>query len=118
MIPTHLFSNPDKFETFSEGSIIFKAGDQGQCVYVVSEGEVDLIVHGITVETVGQGGVFGEMALIEHKPRVATAVAKTNCKLVPIDEKRFNFLIQQTPYFAIHMMKVMADRLRRVDQRL
>ena len=58
------------------------------------------------------------MALIEHAPRTATATAKTDCALVPISEKRFTFMVQQTPHFALQIMKVMAERLRRMDARL
>jgi CRP-like cAMP-binding protein len=84
-------------------------------MYAVSEGEVDILVHGKVVETVGPGGILGEMALIDTKPRSATAIAQTDCKLVPISEKRFTFLIQQTPHFALQVMRVMAERLRRMD---
>ncbi len=43
-------------------------------------------------------------------------VARTDCKLVPIDQKRFQFLVQQTPYFAIEVMRVLVERLRRADR--
>lgn len=58
------------------------------------------------------------MALIDRNTRSATAVAKTACKLVPIDEKRFKFLVQQTPNFALQLMRIIAERLRRMDERL
>ena len=45
--------------------------------------------------------------------RSATAVAKTDCKLAPINQNRFKFLVQQTPHFALHLMQGMAERLRR-----
>jgi CRP-like cAMP-binding protein len=54
------------------------------------------------------------MALIESRPRSATAVARTDWKLVAVSEKRFAFLVQQTPHFALQVMRVMADRLRRI----
>jgi len=55
------------------------------------------------------------MALVDQQPRSANALAKTDCKLIPIDEKRFRFLIQQTPNFALSVMRVMAARLRHMD---
>ena len=79
-------------------------------------GEVEIRVGERAVEVVGPAGIFGEMAMIDGAPRTATAVARSDCKLVPIDEKRFQFLVQQTPYFAIEVMRVLAGRLRRVDQ--
>jgi CRP-like cAMP-binding protein len=85
-------------------------------MYAVKEGEVELVVDGSAVETVGPGGIFGEMALIEHDVRSATAIARTTCELVPIDERRFTFLVQQNPYFAMQVFRVMARRLRRMNQ--
>jgi len=118
MIATQMFRSDGECEAFSAGQNIFAAGEEGRVMYVVSEGEVDIVVNGLVVETVGPGGVFGEMALIEHKPRSASAVARTGAKVAQISEKRFAFLVQQTPFFALQLMKVMADRLRRVDARL
>jgi CRP/FNR family transcriptional regulator, cyclic AMP receptor protein len=71
------------------------------------------VVRDAVVETVGEDGFFGEMALIDHSPRSATAIAKTDCTLVKIDERQFLFLVQETPFFAIIMMRTMAGRIRR-----
>lgn len=87
-------------------------------MYVVVEGQADLLVKNKLVEELGPGGVLGEMALLDTAARSATAVAKTACKLVPIDEKRFHFLVRQTPNFALQLMRIIADRLRRMDSRL
>jgi len=70
------------------------------------------------IYSIGSGGILGEMALIDTQLRSATAVAQTDCKLVPINEKRFVFLVQQTPFFAIEVMRIMAERLRNMDARL
>ena len=102
---TNLFRHSDRFESFEAGARIFDAGDSGDLMYAVKDGEVELIVDGTVVETVGPGGIFGEMALIEHDVRSATAIARTSCDLVPIDEKRFTFLVQQNPYFAMHVFR-------------
>jgi CRP-like cAMP-binding protein len=103
---------------FEAGRTVFKEGDPGDTVYVVLDGKVDLRVAGRLVETVGPGGVLGEMALIEQAPRVATATARTACDLQPISEARFMAMIQQTPHFALQIMKVIASRLRRMNERL
>src|SRR5882672_4803234 len=103
---------------FTAGRVVFTEGDPGDTVYVVLDGKVDLRVNGRLVETVGPGGVLGEMALIEHAPRVATATARTDCDLQPISEARFMAMIQQTPHFALQIMKVIASRLRRMNVRL
>jgi CRP/FNR family transcriptional regulator, cyclic AMP receptor protein len=87
-------------------------------MYVVLEGQVEITIGPAVVETLGPGEPFGEMALIDQAPRVATAIAKTPCKLAVLSEKRFLFMVQQTPHFALQIMKVMADRLRKMNARL
>jgi len=109
---SHLFRNPEFFIPFRAGDVVFKEGDPGNVMYVVIEGEVNIVVHNKVVETIGPENFLGEMALIDEQPRSASAVAKTDCKLAPINHARFNFLTQQTPHFALHLMRVMADRLR------
>jgi CRP/FNR family cyclic AMP-dependent transcriptional regulator len=110
-----VFRFADDFEAFSKGQDIFTAGQPGETMYVVKEGEVEVIVNGKVVDTVGPGGILGEMALIDKQPRSATATAKTDCKLVSVNEQRFQRLVQQTPHFAIQVMRVMAQRLRQMD---
>ena len=95
------------------GQVIFEYGQARDFMYVVKKGEVDIVVRDAVVETVGEDGFFGEMALIDHAPRSATAIAKTDCTLIKIDERQFLFLVQETPFFAIIMMRTMAGRIRR-----
>ncbi|HEX5629570.1 MAG TPA: cyclic nucleotide-binding domain-containing protein, partial [Usitatibacteraceae bacterium] len=93
-------------------------GEEGRHMYVVLEGSVRLSVTGRTVEKVAKGGVFGEMALIDSAPRSATATAFTACKLAPVTAARFKSLVQESPDFALEIMRVMAARLRSMDRRL
>ncbi len=105
-------------ESFAAGAKIFDEGDPADKVYLVKSGEVELTTGANHVlEIVGQGGLFGEMAVIERDTRSATAVAQSDCELVTIDRRRFWFLVQETPYFAEIVMRVMADRLRRETSR-
>jgi len=60
--------------------------------------------------------IAGEMALIDSSARSANAIAKSDFKLAPIDKKQFLYRVEQTPCFALHVMKVLADRLRRMDK--
>jgi len=115
---TNLFRNAEDFQTFTAGQTIFEQGQPGDLMYVVKEGEVDLLVNGTVVETLEAGDMFGEMALIEKLPRSATARAKADCQVVPINEKRFTLLVPQTPYFALTVMRTMSERLRRMDERV
>ncbi len=113
-----LFHDSEECESFSAGQALFREGDLGDAFYVVIAGEVDILVGDELVETVGPGGVVGEMAMIDGGARSASAVARTDSRVVRLDEKRFKFLVQQTPNFAVQVMRIMADRLRRMDSRL
>src|SRR5262249_109338 len=104
--------------SFSAGDTIFTAGSPGDCMFVVQAGEVEVAIDDAVVETVGPGGIIGEMGLIENQARSATAVARTDCKLVRIDEARLQSLVRQHPFFALEVMRVMAHRLRQMDARL
>ena len=62
--------------------------------------------------------IFGEMALIDDEPRSATVIARTDCRLLEVDRRRFEFMVSETPYFALAVMRVMADRLRKANARI
>jgi CRP-like cAMP-binding protein len=99
--------------TFKLGEVIFTEGDKGDKMYVIRSGEVEIERDGTIVEKLSQGGIFGEMALIDGSPRAATARAATPCEVAPITEKSFLFLVHETPFFAIAVMRTLAERLRR-----
>ena len=104
---------------FSEGDHIFEEGEKGEVMYGILEGNVDLQVNGQIVEAMQTGDVFGEGALVQPSGvRASTAIAKTSCTLAYIDEKRFLFAIQNTPMFAIHVMRSYSSRLRELKHRL
>jgi CRP/FNR family transcriptional regulator, cyclic AMP receptor protein len=113
-----LFDRAQDLVSIKAGETIFQTGDERKFMYVVVDGEVDLFVNQVLVETVVRGGMFGEMALIEKAPRVATAVARTDCRLACIDEDRFKFMARETPFFALQVMRVLAQRLRQMNARI
>lgn len=115
MLLPNLFSDPSKLRSYAAGETIFKAGDPGTEMFIVQEGEVDIVIKGAVVETVGTEHFFGELALIDEAPRSADAVARSACKLLPLNQREFTFLVDEIPFFAIRVMKVLADRLRRAD---
>ena len=113
-----LFQESDDFKSYNEGEIIFNAGSIALEMYVIKNGEVEIIYNDQILETLSPGDIFGEMALIDDRPRSATTKAKTDCQLVPIDKERFSFLVQQSAFgsdFALHVMKIMADRIRKIN---
>jgi len=84
-------------------------------MYVLLDGSVDILVGSTVVESARSGALLGEMAMVDSSPRSATVIATSDCKLARIDQFRFHFLVQQTPNFATYVMKVMAERLRRMN---
>jgi CRP-like cAMP-binding protein len=103
--------------TFPAGQTVFKAGEHGVEMFIVVDGEVDILDGPNLLETAEKGSIVGELALIDDEVRSASAVAKTDCRLVAVDRKRFLYMVQETPLFAISVMKVLADRLRRKNVR-
>ncbi len=115
MTDIHIFkSSPDAVEV-AAGERLFSEGEDGDVMFAVVEGEVELIHQGRVVEEVTAGGILGEMALIDTGPRSATATARTAARVVSIDQKRFTFLVHEHPTFALQVMRVMARRLRRAN---
>ncbi len=112
MFIVNLFRNSKNAVAFEPGQVIFREGEPGDSMFIVLEGEVEIRVRDKVIDTSGPGGIIGEMALVDNSPRSATAAAKTACKVVPVNEKQFNFMVQETPHFAITVMRVMCGRLR------
>jgi len=81
-------------------------------MYVLVEGVVEVVVGFKVVGAFQPVEIFGEMAVIDAGPRSATVRAKTYCKLAPVNQKRFVFLIQQKPQLALHIMKILVERIR------
>jgi CRP-like cAMP-binding protein len=113
MTTVELFKNAKDVMIVEAGRFVFEKGQPGDRAYAIIDGQIDIVLDGRTIDTAGPGSVIGEMALIDSAPRSASALAVTAVKLAPIDERRFMFLVQQTPYFAIQIMQIMSDRLRR-----
>lgn len=115
MNPADLFTYEPNTIEIAAGETLFKEGETGDCFYVLLEGALDVIIGGETVERSTRGAILGEMALIDNSPRGATVIATEPSRLANIDERRFNFIIQNNPFFAKQVMKVLADRLRRMN---
>lgn len=104
-------------QTYAPGEVIFREGEEGHIMYGVIEGEVEMCIDGKVIETVHEGDIFGQGALVhlDHL-RTSTAIAKTECTLACLDRKSFLFAIQETPMFAIEVMRSYSDRYRRLKR--
>ena len=97
---------------FKAGTNIFHEGDAAREMFVIKSGKVRIQLGNRTLSELSADSIFGEMALIDNQPRSATAVAITDVELVPVTERQFLFMVSQTPYFAVRVMRVLAERLR------
>jgi CRP/FNR family transcriptional regulator, cyclic AMP receptor protein len=99
------------------GDVIFTSGDAGIVMYGILEGSVEISVNGRVLETIYHGDIFGEGALVHFdSKRASTAIAKTDCKLAIMERKNFLFAVQQTPMFALEIMRSYSDRIRRLRE--
>ena len=114
---TQLFEKEAVGQRFHAGATIFVQGAQGRFMYVVADGEVEVLRDGRPLYLVPPGSLVGEMALIDHGPRSASAVAKTDCRLIAVDEYKFLVMVQQTPLFALEVMRLLVERLRHMNDR-
>lgn len=99
-------------------TVLFVRGDRGDEAYAVRTGSVEVRGVGMAITTLGPGGIFGEMALIDDQPRSASAVAVEQTELVVIDRACFHRLIAESPAFSLLVMRVLAGRLRETDRAL
>lgn len=113
-----LFRNDPQMRQLPAGQALFREGDPGDLMYVLISGQARVSIGDLELETVGSGAILGEMAVIDGSPRSTTVTTTADSVFAVIDQKRFRFLVDESPRFAIEVMKVMAERLRRCDQSL
>ena len=116
MAEINIFKHASDAQQLEPGDGLFKEGDPGDCMFAVVEGEVELSRNGSVVEVVGSGGILGELALVDPAPRSADATARTAARVVRVDQRQFTFLVHEHPTFALQVMAVMADRLRKMNE--
>lgn len=111
-----LFNASDGNVMLEPGEILFSQGDEGDLAYILVSGTAEICVNGAVVETADEGTLVGEMALADDHIRSATVRAVSSCKFVELSQKRLTFLVQEHPYFAILVIKIIAERLRHMNE--
>ena len=101
---------------FSAGSIVFNKGDAGACMYVVQSGVIEMVIGEKVIEVCGENEAIGFMSMIDSAPRSSTARVKEACELSIIDRRRFRFMVDEVPNFALYIMGAMARRIRGMGQ--
>jgi len=119
------FKSAGTVESIAKGKPFFveneKSGgffSKGDKMYLLVDGEVSLSAGKKAIGTVGKGEIFGEMASIGEMPRSATAVAKSDCRVIALDDKQFRKAIVKAPDFALMLMSIIIERLRRAIAKL
>jgi CRP/FNR family transcriptional regulator, cyclic AMP receptor protein len=112
-----LFASETEVVSLPSGGVLFEKGEPGRLMYVVKSGNLQILDGNYVYETVSAGGIIGEMAVVDGSPRSATVRAIEPSVVVPVDERRFLFMVQQTPFFSLRVMRVMAGRLRMMNER-
>jgi len=102
---------------YGRNKVIVKEGQAGVMMYVVLEGRLAVSIRDKLVEKIGPGGVFGEMALVDRTPRLATVVSETDCGLLAIGRNTFLDLIRASPDFAVSLLGAVSNRARFIAAR-
>ena len=116
--PQQLTGQGLPIERLDAGEKVFLVNDDGDSLFVVLSGSIEIITVGQQLEAVGPGGIFGEIALIDQGARSASAMAATDAEVIRIDRGAFLELLRHQPTFALHVMAALAARLRRLSEPL
>jgi CRP/FNR family cyclic AMP-dependent transcriptional regulator len=119
-VQVQLFSRFGK--TIPSGTVLFHEGDKGEEMFIIQSGRVKISkrIRGVekTLATLEKGEFFGEMAILNDKPRSATAETLENCEMLVIDRKTFDALIRGNSEIAVRFIKRLADRLRETNDQM
>jgi len=107
-------------KAFEPGQVIFKEGEQGRELFIIIEGEVEIRKRtsantAKTLITFHKGDIFGEMAIVEGKPRSATAIAVTSCRMLVMNEALLDSMLENNPDFAKKMIRILSERIRKAN---
>ena len=107
---------------YKDGEIIVRQGEAGDCMYVIQEGLVEVVVESgdqeIHIAIRGEGEFFGEMAIFEREVRMATVRALGEARILTIDEKNFMRRIHEDPSLAYRVVRTMSQRIRAMSVRI
>lgn len=111
-----LFQNWQDVVELDAQTVIFSAGAPAETLYFIISGKIELSLHGETLSTEGDGGIIGEMAMIPSATQCATATTLSGVTLARFDHSQLKELIDKNSKFSLHVMAVLANRLRTVDK--
>lgn len=98
--------------TFPAGSVVFSRGDEGSCMYVIQSGVIEMLIGDKVVEVCGANEAIGFMSMIDQSPRSSTAMVREPVEVSVLDQRKFQFMVDEIPNFAMYIMGAMARRIR------
>jgi CRP/FNR family transcriptional regulator, cyclic AMP receptor protein len=104
-------------EEYEEGTLIFREGEIGDCMYIIHQGEVKIHKGDTTLAILKEKEVFGELALLDSELRSASATTNTDCVLFRIEQEPFYELIDNRPEVAKGFIKILCQRLRAQNEK-
>jgi len=104
-------------EEAEAGTVLFKEGDIGDCMYIIYKGDVKIHKGSTTLAILQEKDVFGELSLLDSETRSATATANSDCFLFKIDQEPFYELLESRPEIAKGFIKILCQRLRAQNER-
>lgn len=112
------FFDKKHIKEFMAGEYIFRKGDSADFMYVVLAGKVAIDSEKRVLYIAKRGDIFGDMAMIDKSPRSADVRAFTDCTVASFDDYAFRFLVKNMPDFTLDIMRVMAIRIRSLNDAL
>ena len=109
-------------KTYPDGALIFRQGDAGDCMYVIQAGHVDALHERdgqeVLLTTLGEGDIFGEIAIFQKETRSATVRARGEVRLLTLDKRAFLQRVHQDPSLAYRILQKMSNRIRELSAEL
>ncbi len=106
--------------TFETGEYLFRQGEDGDCMYVIQEGEVEIVANHegkpVRLAVRGPGEFLGEMAIFEREKRSADARALTHLRVISVDKRNFLTRVHEDPSVAFRLVQQMSRRVRELSQ--
>lgn len=104
---------------YADGEVVARQGEVGDCMYVVQDGEVEIVreegAAQVVLRSAYRNELLGEMAIFEHRPRSATIRAKGRARILTLDKKNFLRRINEDPSLAFRMIETMSRRVRELS---
>jgi CRP/FNR family transcriptional regulator len=106
---------------YKDGEVIICEGEEGNCMYVIQEGEVEVLIAGegekeIRLGVRGEGEFFGEMAIFDRNVRSATVRALGEARVLTVDKKNFMRRVHEDPSLAFRLVETMSHRIRELGE--